>query len=69
MFYDEDTEEEEEEEEESPPAQQTEERPESVLTDVTVDGLGDPDIGDLPGRQGLHFMIDNVFTPSPSMIK
>ena len=60
VFYDEDTEEEEEEEgqdegqtDDATPAQAhglTEERPESVLTDVTIDGLGDQDLSDMSGK-------------------
>lgn len=60
VFYDEETEDEEEEEAEGegqtmeaptlPLGVQTDERPESVLTDVTVDGLAETEIPDLPGK-------------------
>ncbi|XP_067939514.1 tetratricopeptide repeat protein 16-like [Watersipora subatra] len=61
VFYDEDTEDEEEEGAEgegpadiTPLAQNhsaVEERPESVLTDVTIDGLGEQDLADMSGVQ------------------
>ena len=60
LFYDEETEDEDEGEDGEgegqaaapPPGQgQTDERPESVLTDVTIDGLGDQDIGDMSGKK------------------
>ena len=57
MFYDEDSEEEDEGQDEgqtdgATPAQihgVIEERPESVLTDVTIEGLGDQDLSDMSG--------------------
>ncbi|KAF6022679.1 TTC16 [Bugula neritina] len=60
LFYDETTEDEEEEEEgegQIEPAtlpqiqSQNDERPESVLTDVTIDGLGEPDLSEMSGVQ------------------
>ena len=62
LFFDEDTEDEDEGEGQEgqegeihavalPQGQgQTDERPESVLTDVTIDGLGDQDLGDMSGE-------------------
>lgn len=69
IFYDEETEDEEEETEPEGEGQTqvteamtlslgggTDERPESVLTDVTIDGLAEPDMSDMPGNS-LYFGI------------
>ena len=67
LFFDEDTEDEDEGEGQEgqegegqavalPQGQgQTDERPESVLTDVTIDGLGDQDLGDMSGESWSKF--------------
>lgn len=83
VFYDEETEDEEEEEPEEGEggaqvdgtvlAQSHDERPESVLTDVTIEGLGDQDLGDISGMygdvSGIHRDVSGVHVATQIFIR